>query len=431
MNGSYQLNNFTKNREAEVTRLQAQVELFFEKEFDLFLKYGLSDGTDIIECGSGPGHLIKKILERFPGCNATALEIDHFLFSVLEHNSKINGKQLFNPVNESIYETKLPDKSFDFVFTRLVIEHLEEPLKAIFELNRILKPGGKLVIVSNDFAYHLLTYPYIPELDEMYGAYCRSRYSEGGNPLIGRQLPVYLENSSFKNITFDIVASHSKLTGDDLFLKAENVNISKSLVENGFLPRNSLANLVEKWFEMLKDPYHVFYRQLFVVSGEKNKSANPDLYSPEKENKLKGKSNIEIPTDKKDKLDLQREKFKNLLNKYKQTSSIKGKNAPELSGSGIDLLNSGPQNQVVNITENHPKDIKKIEAILLAVWRETLKNEKITKDDNYFDIGGDSVLIPEIVTRLSDEFKLKLRILDIFDNPSISQLSDYLCKTNL
>jgi len=428
MNGSYQLQNFTKNREAEVIRLKAQVELFFEKEFDLYRKLGLTNEMEIIECGSGPGYLIKNILERFPGCKATALEIDPFLFSVLKDNSQSNGKRLFNPINGSIYETKLQDNSFDFVITRLVIEHLEEPLKALYELNRILKPGGRLVIVSNDFAYHLLTYPVIQELDEMYDAYCRSRFSEGGNPLIGRQLPIYLENSNFEKINIEIVTAHSKISGDETFLKAENVNISKSLVESGFLHRDTLANLVEKWFEMLKDPYHVFYRQLFVVSGEKNRSGKFSPYSKEIEDNLKGKSKGENHSEEKHNIDLQRDKFQNLMNKYKHATLTKNTFSPDQKSTEINTTYVDSQNKPGNVSGYGTLDTNKIETILLTVWKDILKNNSLTKDDNYFDVGGDSVLIPEIVGRLSSEYNIKLRILDIFDNPSIRLLSDYICK---
>jgi len=428
MNGSYQLQNFTKNREAEVIRLKAQVELFFEKEYDLYKNLGLTDGMEIIECGAGPGYLIKNILERLPGCKATALEIDPFLFSVLTDNSQSNGKRLFNPVNGSIYETKLPDNNFDFVITRLVVEHLQEPLKALFELNRILKPGGKLVIVSNDFAYHLITYPVIHELDEMYDAYCKSRFSEGGNPLIGRQLPVYFENSNFEKINFEIVTAHSKISGDETFLKAENVNISKSLVEAGFLTRDTLANLVEKWFEMLKDPYHVFYRQLFVVSGEKNRSGNLRSYSKNIEDKLKEASKIDNHPEGEHNIDLQRDKFQNLMNKYKQASFTKNAFSPDQKSPEINTTSVDSQSKPGNVSGYSIPDANKIETILLTVWKDILKNNSLTKDDNYFDVGGDSVLIPEIVARLSGEYNIKLRILDIFDNPSIGLLSDYICK---
>ena len=426
MNGSYQLQSFTNNKETEITRLKAQVELFFGKEFELYQKIGLKDGMDIIECGSGPGYLLKSILKKLPHCKATALEIDPFLFSVLSSNAMDGDTQIYNPVNESIYNTKLPDNSFDFVITRLVIEHLEEPLKAIFELNRILKPGGRLVIISNDFANHLLTFPVIPELHEMYEAYCKSRFSEGGNPLIGRLIPVYLENSNFIKINFEIVTAHSKLSGDEAFLKAENVNISKSLVEGGFLNRNSLATLIEKWFEMLKDPNHVFYRQLFVISGEKNITATINSYSRELELHLKQKAKQEVSGGQQPTLNSQRDKFRSLINKHKQSSpsvniNQEGQKYQGLNDTPVDSTNNGADTGF-----SKTLDKNKLEDILLQVWKEILKNDSITKDDNYFDIGGDSVLIPEIIQRLSEKFDIKLRILDVFDNPSIRQLTDYI-----
>ena len=200
MKGSYQLSSFTSNKEIEVRRLKSQVELFFDKEFEVFRKFGLTDGMSIIECGSGTGDLVVNILKHFKNCKATALEIDPFLFEILSGNSIDNGDKIYNPILGSIYDIDLPDKSVDFAVTRLVIEHLLEPYKAFSELYRILKPNGILVVVSNDFAYHVLTYPVIPELDEMFAAYNKSRFSEGGNPLVGRQLPVFFQNAGFKNI---------------------------------------------------------------------------------------------------------------------------------------------------------------------------------------------------------------------------------------
>jgi len=269
MDGSYKLESFTDNIESEVSRLKYQVDLFYRRELEQYKKVGLKNGMNIIECGSGPGFLIGNIVRDLPLCTATAVEVDPFFVKQLKKGSVINGKKLFKVKHASIYETELPDNHFDFAIVRLVLEHLKEPGKAISEMSRILKPGGILVIVSNDFAYHLLTYPAIPELDEMYRAYIKSRFSEGGNPLIGRQVPVLLKKGNFDSVNIEIICVHNDLEGDKPFLKAENVNISKSLVKDGFLKKEILESLIENWYEMLQQPDHVIFRQLFVISGVK------------------------------------------------------------------------------------------------------------------------------------------------------------------
>jgi ubiquinone/menaquinone biosynthesis C-methylase UbiE/acyl carrier protein len=403
MNGSYQLDSFTKNRESEVKRLKAQVSLFFDKEFALYQKLGLSNGMKIIECGSGPGYLMRSILDKLPDCKATALEIDPYLFDVLTENSEQDGKKLYEPVQGSIYDTKLPSGVYDFVITRLVIEHLQEPQKALAEVRRILKPGGRFVIVSNDFAYHILTYPVIPELDEMYAAYCNLRKSENGNALVGRQLPAMLERAGFGNIDFEVICAHSSIKGDAAFLQAENVNISKSLVEKGFLKKESLASLVEKWFDMLKTPDHVLYRQLFVASGIKSEVLNSNhTHTETQQTKQTEVSDVES----------QREKFQKLLGK----TSAKSTNTPSSS-----ILES-KENSVSFSPEN-------IEDSILKVWRDTLANQQISNSDNYFDIGGDSVLIPEIVEKLSSSYNIKLSVMHVFEYPTVKLLTEFVKKS--
>jgi amino acid adenylation domain-containing protein len=373
--GSYKLNSFTENRNSEVSRLHAQVDLFFEKEFEIYGKFGLKNGMRIIECGSGPGFLLRNILNKLPDCDAMALEIDPFLIEILKENSYADDRVLFDVKQASIYETGLQDNRYDFAIVRLVVEHLNKPADALREMYRILKPGGKLIIVSNDFANHILTYPVIPELDEMYAAYCRSRISEGGHPYIGRQLPLLFRKENFTGIRNEILHVHSEMSGDEAFLKAENVNISKSLVSEGFLSKETLDALAAGWYNMLKDPDHVIYRQLFVCCGEKS-------------------------------------------------------HVPGTVKSG----GNGHENEKPAANESHPEILKNNESIrkfLLENIRRIMgdKNLTVRSEAKLSEIDIDSIAAAELVNLIKKNFRKQVSITDILQRLSINDLVRIILET--
>lgn len=48
----------------------------------------------------------------------------------------------------------LPDESVDIAFSKSVIEHLHDPMPMLHEALRVLKPGGKLVIMTPSWRHH-------------------------------------------------------------------------------------------------------------------------------------------------------------------------------------------------------------------------------------------------------------------------------------
>jgi SAM-dependent methyltransferase len=45
-----------------------------------------------------------------------------------------------------VYQLPFGDNEFDIVLCMVVLEHLEEPSRAIVEMRRVLKPGGKILV---------------------------------------------------------------------------------------------------------------------------------------------------------------------------------------------------------------------------------------------------------------------------------------------
>ncbi|MGN6555937.1 MAG: methyltransferase domain-containing protein [Verrucomicrobiota bacterium] len=265
--GSYIISQFAVDAEGEIQRLNAQVDLFWKQELALYQRLGLKDGLALLDCGCGPGHLLDKLHALYPALQSTGVEIDGQLVAVARQTAACkNGCRIFQ---QSINALELPDNSYDFVIARLVFEHLPDPLPALREVFRVLKPGGKAVLIDNDFDLHERTWPDSPALVELYGAYRTARRLDGGNPCIGRQLPGLLKRAGFTGVDLEILAAHNHTVGDSPFLKAEGSGIPAQLVKNGHLPADSLDRIARQWHSMLTNPEHAIFRMLFAAIGEK------------------------------------------------------------------------------------------------------------------------------------------------------------------
>ncbi len=273
--GSYQLSTFSTSIKAEMKRLDSQIDLFWQKERIFYEKFNMGDHLHIIDLGCGTGHLIQKLSQEYPLSKFTGVEQDSLLvqaaISRLQNNGSI--KQI---INSSIEQFDPQSEKFDIAIIRLVLEHVPDPLLVLNKIRSILKPEGRIIVIDNDFEYHLSTFPHIEELKDLYKAYRKSRIQDGGDPCIGRRLPALLKQAGFSQIDLDIFSAHSQLIGDSPFLSSEGGGIPTRLAKSGFLQESVLHSLVIKWKEMLESQNHCLIRQLFAASGVLTDSQSSD-----------------------------------------------------------------------------------------------------------------------------------------------------------
>lgn len=67
-----------------------------------------------------------------------------------------------------------------------------------------------------------------------------------------------------------------------------------------------------------------------------------------------------------------------------------------------------------------------LEKNIASVWSELLQIPAIGIDDNFFDMGGTSLLTQKMMTQLRKRFNLKIPVTKIYQFPTIAGLSDYL-----
>lgn len=62
-------------------------------------------------------------------------------------------------------------------------------------------------------------------------------------------------------------------------------------------------------------------------------------------------------------------------------------------------------------------------ARLTQIWETALRITPIATDQNYFDLGCDSISAIELFTVIENEWKIKLPLSTLFDAPTIDQLA--------
>src|SRR5207237_9156513 len=66
------------------------------------------------------------------------------------------------------------------------------------------------------------------------------------------------------------------------------------------------------------------------------------------------------------------------------------------------------------------------EQAVAAIWAELLKVEHIGRTDDFFDLGGDSLLAIRAVARIRDVFGVDLQTRTLFENPTVGDLAAVL-----
>ena len=107
-----------------------------------YVEAQISPADEVLECACGTGLLTEGIAAKCKRLVAT-----DFSEKMLEKAEKKCGK--FGNVTfkrENILQIGEPDGRFDTVVAANVIHLLDEPYRALAELDRVCKPGGRLII---------------------------------------------------------------------------------------------------------------------------------------------------------------------------------------------------------------------------------------------------------------------------------------------
>jgi len=92
--------------------------------------------STVYEAGCGDGYITRYLCNRYPKCEIIASDISLDELKIAKEMQIKDGKEVVF-LERSIYDLKECDSSYDLVVASEVLEHLDEPKKAVEELARI------------------------------------------------------------------------------------------------------------------------------------------------------------------------------------------------------------------------------------------------------------------------------------------------------
>ncbi len=158
-----------------------------------------TDGTLILEAGCGVGAQTKIIAAKNKNTQFISVDISPGSIKKAEILTNSLGLKNVKYQQADIFNLPFNDNYFDHVFVCFVLEHLLNPVKALVELKRVLKPGGAIMVIEGD---HGSAYFYPESKDASKAIQCQVELQKqnGGDANIGRKLYPLLYKSGFDNV---------------------------------------------------------------------------------------------------------------------------------------------------------------------------------------------------------------------------------------
>lgn len=106
-------------------------------------------GKSVLEIGCGRGGFAIWLAQRYPTARITAVDFSDKAIEIAKARSA--GKAGISFQVEDAENLRLPDGSFDQVISCECMEHVPHPAKMAREIWRVLKPGGRFILTTENY----------------------------------------------------------------------------------------------------------------------------------------------------------------------------------------------------------------------------------------------------------------------------------------
>ncbi len=153
-------------------------------------------GAKVLEAGCGVGAQTRLLVKRNPGIELMSVDVSEKSLASAIGLKQQPGYENVTFQQENVNSLSFADDTFDHIFVCFVLEHLDEPVAALEELKRVLKPGGTVTCIEGDHG-SCFWHPSTPESRQVWESLIAAQFDLGHDPDIGRRLTPLLTEAGF------------------------------------------------------------------------------------------------------------------------------------------------------------------------------------------------------------------------------------------
>ncbi len=238
-------------------RRRAEVEAWF-------LLPRLKPGMRLLDAGCGPGTVTTGLARAVSPAEVIGLDAAS---GVLEHARAHAAQESVDNVHfvsGDVYALNVADAEFDVVYANQLLQHLADPVRALTEMRRVLKPGGLLAVRDADYAT-MSPYPKFPEFLDWNLLYHEVAYRNEAEPDAGRTLPAWVRQAGFDDpeVHPNVVAmdgEEARIWGRTWSQRILYSGIADQALEYGFANQEKLQRLSNGWttWAESEEPFFMF-----------------------------------------------------------------------------------------------------------------------------------------------------------------------------
>src|SRR5205809_2516805 len=183
----------------ELARLALQHRVWRPRALDAWRRAGFTVGQTLIDVGCGPGYASLDLAEMVgPSGRIVAIDRSRRFLDALEAARRGRGLDHIETLELDLDEADLPAIGADGAWGRWVFAFVRRPRELLARVGRTLRKGGALVLHEYfDYSTWRLT-PRSPEHEEFVSVVTESWRASGGEPDVGLDLPLWLEDCGFE-----------------------------------------------------------------------------------------------------------------------------------------------------------------------------------------------------------------------------------------